>query len=301
MCAGYREGQEKHPVDVPKRVEKGDIWILGNHRLACGDSADHNLLERLIKGNKIDLLITDPPYNVNYQGTANLGHEKIHNDNMSDEDFYLFLRSVFSNAFPYLNGGCPFYIFMSSLAIYEAVKATKDSGLYYSQNLVWVKDHLVLSGSDYQQRGEQIIYGWKKGATGERHYFKRDRTQDTALNFHSIDFSKMTKEQLLKFIEDLKKEYEDFGDVILEPRTKRNTLHPTMKPVDLIGRLINNSSTPKANVLDLFGGSGTTIIACEQLHRNGFMVEYEPHYCDCILDRWEKLTGNKAEKEKTNV
>ena len=294
----------KEELDIPKRAEKGDVWILGRHRLICGDSTEPETLTRLMAGKKIDLLCTDPPYNVDYHGSAKYSRagkparEAIQNDNMSSSAFVDFLTQVFFNCKENMKEGAPYYIFMSYRALLEAQEAERVAGFRPHQIIIWVKDHLVLGMNDYHQRSEPILYGWKEGA---HHYFKRDRTQDAVLNYKPFDFSKMTKEELLKYINDVIKGYEEYGDILLVPKPQKSPLHPTMKPVELIGRLVNNSSMPDNNVLDPFGGSGTTLIACEQLHRNAFLVEYEPHYCDCIIDRWEKLTGLKAVKEEANV
>ena len=277
---------------IPPVAQRGDVWVLGRHRLICGDSTDSATLTKLIGKNQIDLMVTDPPYNVDYHDRAD---RSIENDKMESSDFRIFLTKAFSNAYNHMRDGAPYYIFMSDKGLADTKLSLDNSRFYWSQMLVWVKDLFTMGFSDYRNRCEWIFYGWRQGVD---HYFKRDRGQDTALNYKKEDLTKLTKDELLKFANDMVTYLEDYNTVILAPRTRRNTIHPTMKPVDLIGKLINNSSMPNNNVLDPFGGSGTTLIACEQLQRNCYMVEYEPHYCDCIIDRWETFTGQKAYKEE---
>lgn len=284
-------------VNVPKRVNPGDVWILGRHRLICGDSTLPETINKLVNNAQMDLLITDPPYNINLQDTLTGGEREIKNDNMGSSAFAQFLINVFSNCMSVSKPGAPYYVFMAGTPLFETMLALYENKYRVVQILTWVKDHMVLSHTDYQGRCEHVVYGWKEGA----HYFKRDRRQDTALNFKDTDFSTLEENDKTAYIKDFVDYAKEYGDVLLMPRTKKNAIHPTMKPVDLIGRLINNSSMPNNNVLDVFGGSGTTLVACEQLQRNAYLVEFEPHYCDCILDRYEQLTGIKAYKEDEHV
>ena len=235
----------------------GDIWILGNHRLMCGDSTHRDDIMCLMNNQDADMLLTDPPYNVDYVGkTAEA--LKIKNDNMSDNQFYEFLKKVFENMYSVTKEGASIYVFHADTEGLNFRKAFKDSGYKLAECLIWKKDCFVMGRQDYQWQHEPILYGWKEGVA---HYFVNDRTQSTILEFD---------------------------------RPKQSTLHPTMKPIDLIAKLIKNSSKENDIILDLFGGSGSTIIASEQLNRNCYTMELDPKYCDVIVKRWEKLTNKKA-------
>lgn len=242
------------------RTREGDVWILGQHRLICGDSTDEDVIARLMKSKKADLLLTDPPYNVAYQGGTS---EKltIENDDMSDEDFANFLTSAFSAADGNLREGGAFYIWHADTEGLNFRKACKAVEWQVRECLIWVKNTLVLGRQDYHWKHEPCLYGWK---SGKAHYFINDRTQTTVLEYD---------------------------------KPARNAEHPTMKPIPLFAKLIENSTKEKELVLDIFGGSGTSLIACEQLNRACRMVELSPLYCDVIVNRWEALTGKKARKE----
>lgn len=250
--------EENEPI-----CKTGDIWNLGNHRLMCGDSTNVSDVEKLMNGDKADLLLTDPPYNVAYEGGTK-EKLKIENDDMSDEEFKEFLISAFENSNIVMKDGASFYIWHSDSEGFNFRSACKNTGWKIRQCLIWVKNSIVLGRQDYQWKHEPCLYGWKDGAA---HYFVDDRTQSTVWEFN---------------------------------KPLRNIEHPTMKPVDLIARAINNSSRSDNIVLDIFGGSGTTLIACEQLNRKCYMMELDPKYCDVIIKRWENLTGEKAVKIDMN-
>lgn len=239
----------------------GDIYKLGNHILMCGDSANLEDVKKLLNDNKVDLLVTDPPYNINYEGKTK-DKLKIQNDNLSNKEFRDFLIKVFNNANDYIKfGGGGFYVWYASsecVNFYTAI--TQNGDLEIKQQLIWNKNQMVLGRQDYQWKHEPCFYGWKKGAT---HYFIDNRSFTTIMDFK---------------------------------KPQRNDLHPTMKPVELIAFQINNSSRENEIVLDLFGGSGTTLIACEQTNRQCRMMEYDPKYVDVIIKRWEAFTGKKAIK-----
>ena len=243
--------------NAPTRCNTGDIWILGNHRLMCGDSTKESDVAKLMNNDKADLLLTDPPYNVDYQG-ATKDKMKIANDNMDDVEFIGFLTAAFNCAIQSMRPGAAFYVWHADSKGFEFRKALKDVGLTLRETLIWVKNAIVLGRQDYQWRHEPCLYGWKDGGA---HYFIDDRSQST---------------------------------VIFEDKPLRNDIRPTMKPVKLMARLINNSSKSEQLVLDLFGGSGSTLIACEQTGRKCYTMEFDPKYCDAILERWEKLTNMKA-------
>lgn len=248
--SAYEEIEE--PTTKP-----GDIWILGNHRLMCGDSTQKNDIMRLINNQDADMILTDPPYNVDYVGkTAEA--LKIKNDNMSDNQFYEFLKKVFENMYSVTKEGASIYVFHADTEGLNFRKAFKDAGYKLAECLIWKKDCFVMGRQDYQWQHEPILYGWKEGTA---HYFINDRTQSTILEFD---------------------------------RPKQSTLHPTMKPIDLIAKLIKNSSKENDIILDLFGGSGSTIIAAEQLNRKCYTMELDPKYCDVIVKRWETLTNKEA-------
>ena len=241
--------------DIKEPVTKrGDVWILGRHRLMCGDSTSQADIETLMSGDQADLVITDPPYNVNYEGTAG----KIQNDNMDDESFYNFLLAFYKATVSVMRLGAAAYVFHADSKGHLFRDGFMEAGLKMAECLIWEKNSLVLGRQDYHWRHEPILYGWKEG---EAHYFVDDRTQDT---------------------------------ILCEDKPRESKLHPTMKPIPLVARLMKNSSKPGWNVLDPFGGSGTTIMAAEQLNRTAFSMELDEKFCDVIVKRWEEYTGQKA-------
>lgn len=269
-------------------TQRGDIWQLGTHRLICGDSTDLNTIKRLMNGNKADLLLTDPPYNVAYEGGTGL---TIQNDNMSNTQFYEFLKASFSSANENLKEGGAFYIWHAGSEGLNFMSASEHVGWKIKQCLVWVKNTFVMGRQDYQWKHEPCLYGWKSGAS---HYFINDRTQSTVIE-DKIDINKLKKEEMKDLIKELMQDNTP-TTVLYEDKPLKNADHPTMKPIKLMSRLITNSSKKKEKVLDIFGGSGSTLIACEQLNRQCFMAELDEKYCDVIIKRWETLTGQKAVK-----
>lgn len=249
----------EHPVSV-----EGDLFILGDHRVLCGDSTNIMDVERLTSGSLIDLFLTDPPYNVAYEGKTEEAL-KIQNDDMSDLEFRQFLRDVYSSADSVMKPGCAFYIWHADSEGYNFRGAAFDVGWNIKQCLIWNKNSMVLGRQDYQWKHEPCLYGWKSGAA---HYWGSDRKQTTVLDFN---------------------------------KPLRNGEHPTMKPLDLIEYQVRNSSKRGDNVLDLFGGSGTTLIACENLGRKAFVMEIDPKYVDVIINRWQEITGNNAVHESLGV
>ena len=237
--------------------KKGEIYKLGKHFLMCGDSTDINDVEKLMNGVKADMLLTDPPYNVDYEGGNGL---TIQNDNMDDETFREFLRVSFFNANSVMKEGAVFYIWHADSEGYNFRGACHDIGWKVRQCLIWCKNTLVMGRQDYHWKHEPCLYGWKEGAS---HLWASDRKQTTVLEF---DRPSVSKE------------------------------HPTMKPVGLFDYLIKNNTKKDDIVLDLFAGSGTSIIACEQNGRIAYSMELDPKYVDVIISRWEKLTGQQAER-----
>lgn len=277
--AGYeysKSGEGTHgkedDFDVDKELEeieepetkRGDIYLLGEHRLMCGDSTDKNDVDVLINNNKIDMVFTDPPYGVDYSSKneqlnkldgGKRIQKEIKNDNIKDykEFFKSFLELI-----PFSDYNT-FYITMSSMELHNLRLAIEESKYKWCDYLVWVKNNHVLGKKDYNSKHEFIVYGWKG-----KHKF-----------------------------------YGDFSTTVLEyNKPLKNVLHPTMKPIELICKLINDGSLEGMNIYDGFGGSGSTLIACEQLKRNCFMMELDEKYCDVIVNRWETYTEQSAKRIK---
>lgn len=236
----------------------GDLYLLGDHRLLCGETEDPAAMIRLMDGRLADLVWTDPPYNIDYHNNRGEGLE---NDNLPPLEFQEMLTGAFSNIYQVTREGGCFYVSHADAGGHMFRAAIIASGFMLKQCLIWVKNSAVLSRQDYNWKHEPILYGWKPG---EAHYFCQDYTLTT---------------------------------VIEENRPNRNELHPTQKPIPLVGRMIRNSTPdrPGMLVLDGFGGSGTTLMACEQMGRACFTMEKDPVYCDVIVKRWEQFTGKKAE------
>ena len=233
-------------------AKKGDLFVLGKHRLLCGDSTNAEDVKTLVNDTLVDMIFTDPPYNVDYEGTAG----KIQNDKMQDNDFFDFLTKAFDNMSAYIKKGGSAYVCHADTEGLNFRNAFVNAGFKLSSCLIWVKNSLVLGRQDYHWRHEPILYGWKLGAA---HYFVDDRTQDTIWEYN---------------------------------KPKRNEEHPTMKPLELVGKAILNSSKPKEIVLDLFGGSGSTMIAAEQLGRAAYLMELDEKYIDVIVKRYIRSFEN---------
>lgn len=240
-------------------VKYGDVWHLGKHRLMCGDSTKPDDVTILLDGVKANLCVTDPPYNCSYEGGTGM---TIMNDSMNGEDFYNFLLLAFKNIYDNLVDGGSVYIFHSDAEKVNFFNATVNAGFHYSTTCIWVKDSLVLGRMDYQMQHEPIIYAFKDTA---KHKWYSDRKQTTVWNFD---------------------------------RPTKSKLHPTTKPVPLISYPIKNSSLVNGVVLDLFGGSGSTLIACEQLDRIAYLMELDPKYATVIVKRYLKYFEDNGEKPK---
>jgi len=237
------------PPETPITV-LGDLYEIGEHRLLCGDSTDSDQVAKLMNGEKADMVFTDPPYNVNYEGSNGL---KIENDNKSDDDFYQFLYDAFLNYEINLKSGGAIYIAHADLEGLNFRKAFKDVGFKLRSTIIWNKNALVMGRSDYHWKHEPILYGWKEGAS---HQWNGDRKQTTVWECD---------------------------------KPKKNGEHPTMKPIELVSIAVNNSSKAKDLVLDLFLGSGSTMVASHQLKRKCYGMELDPKYCDVIVKRMIKL------------
>lgn len=276
-------------MEVPE-TNPGDIYILGRHRLLCGDSTKKKDFSNLLKGDKVKLVITDPPYNVDYEGGTGL---KIMNDAMSDTKFRAFLTDAYKRMYEAAEPGAPIYVFHADSEGYNFRGAFKDAGFKLAQCLIWVKQSLVLGRQDYHWRHEPILYGWKEGAA---HFWYGERNKDTVIDDEKINYTKAKKADLIQALKDMHEKVYKNSSVIYHDKPSRSSEHPTMKPVKLIGKLMNNSSERGDTVLDPFGGSGSTLIAAEQLERTCYIVEMDPKYCDVIVKRWEEFTGEKAVK-----
>lgn len=250
--------EEEVPEKVETRCKSGDIWQLGNHRLVCGDALNPNVYKDLLGDEKVDLVWTDPPYGVSYVGKTK-DALTIMNDTLDAKGLESFLRDAFNLMISYTKEGAVWYVAAPSGNLFQSFSIPLTELDVWKHTLVWVKDSLVLGRADYHYRHEAIFYGWTPGAA---HQTPPDRKQDSVWEI---------------------------------PRPKANKEHPTMKPIELIVRSINNSSRVKDIVLDSFGGSGSTLIAAEQTQRQARLIELDPKYCDVIVQRWENLTGKKAE------
>ena len=270
-------GQEDIMLDLPQdpyededfdpepqedeRLPYGSLWRLGDHRLLVGDATVAEDVQRLMDGDTADLLLTDPPYGVSYEGGIHTKRRGIENDNLDFEEYYEFLKSAFLNARDAMLPGAAFYIWGPSAETeLEFRRALRDAKMKVHQSLVWVKNHWCYGYADYHYQHEICVYGWRDD---KKHKWCSDFTQSSVLEFDAP----------IKSLE-----------------------HPTMKPVKLFAYLIGNSTVLGDRVLDLFAGSGTTVIACEELNRRAYVMEKDERYAAVILRRWETMTGRKAEK-----
>ena len=281
-------------VDVPELPEEpkakiGDIYELGGkHRLICGDATLLSDVQKLTKGLDVDLVVTDPPYNMAFEGAGNSKNRKskrILNDKMPADKFRQFLTDVYTNYFAVMKDGASIYVFYKEMGEGVFITAMKDSGLTYKQELIWVKNQLVLGGSKYQSMYEPFLMGCKGKSIK---IWNGKRKQRSVIE--SIDL--MTEDELRNAL--LSVLHETETDIIRENKPLKNDIHPTMKPIRLLARLISNSSNKGDIVLDLFGGSGSTLMACEQLDRICYTSELDPRYVDVIIERYESFTGKKA-------
>ncbi|WP_320951969.1 site-specific DNA-methyltransferase [Hungatella effluvii] len=258
LFAGEDGDAQDDDFDVEEELQKppvsksGDVWLLGNHRLICGDSTKEETYTVLMDGKKANLVVTDPPYNVNYEGSAG----KIQNDNMENDKFYQFLLDAFLNMEKAMADDASIYVFHADTEGLNFRKAFSDAGFYLSGTCIWKKQSLVLGRSPYQWQHEPCLYGWKKKG---KHQWYSDRKQTTIWEFD---------------------------------KPKKNGDHPTMKPIPLIAYPIKNSSMSNCIILDPFGGSGSTLIACEQLGRICHTIELDEKYCDVIVKRYIEQVGS---------
>jgi site-specific DNA-methyltransferase (adenine-specific) len=245
-------------VPVEPKTKLGDIYILGNHRLMCGDSCSVTDMEKLVNDRQVDMWLTDPPYNVAYEGKTK-DALTIQNDSMDNEGFRQFLRDAYVTADTVMKAGAVFYIWHADSEGYNFRGAAHDAGWKVRQCLIWNKSTMVMGRQDYHWKHEPCLYGWKEGAG---HLWATDRKQTTILEFD---------------------------------KPNRNKEHPTMKPVALFEYQMLNNTKGGDIILDSFGGSGTTMLAAEKNGRIAYLMELDPKYCDVIVKRWEDFTGKKAE------
>lgn len=271
-----KETGEEVDIDSEEKpkVEYGDIFQLGRHRLMCGDSTSAEDMERLIDGAVIDLYVTDPPYNVAYQGGTDEAMT-IMNDSMDDVSFRQFLRDAFAVANNHLKPGGSFYIWHAGLEGLNFMLAVKETGWLLKQIIIWVKNTIALGRQDYQWKHEPCLYGWKGGAS---HYFVDNRSIATVIEEDEENLKEMTKSELISYI-----------------KTMQDT-SPTMKPLKLIARCVLNSSKKGDRVLDSFNGGGSTLMVCEKSDRIYYGMELDPIYVARTIRRWEEETGLTAEK-----
>lgn len=263
----------------------GDIIQLGRHRLLCGDSTKSEDVAILMDKKMADLIITDPPYNVNYQ--SNSTGMSIMNDNLNEDEFDDFLLKAHKCMYEFSREGAPIYVFHSDVGGYAFRKAFVDAGFKMAECLIWLKNQFVLGRQDYQWKHEPILYGWKEG---DAHTWYGGRSQSTIFETDIEELKKMSKKELLELIEEYQNTVQT--SVIEYDRPKKNKLHPTMKPLGLLGIIMQNSSKKGDIVLDLFGGSGSTLITAEKIDRTAYLMELDPLYCDAIVKRYvqEKQT-----------
>jgi len=300
-AGGEDEDEENEAVEddfdeeneaVETRAKKGDVWLLGDHRLMCGDSTKKEDVDKLMAGDSADLVFTDPPYGVSYVGSNNPNGKEwtmIANDDLRGDTLEQFLAAAFANLANHLKKGGAFYIWFASSNHIQFETAIKAAGLKVKQELIWDKG-MVLGHSDYHWSYEPCLYGCHEDTNST---WYGDRSQKTLLAYNRTDIRNMTKESMEKMLLAM---HEGRSVWRISRDNVQEYVHPTQKPVTLAGTAIKNSSAPNNIILDLFGGSGSTLIAAEQLDRKCRMMEFDPHYCDVIIARWEKFTGQTATK-----
>ena len=302
------EFEEEAPVpEAPAepRTKEGDLWLLGRHRLLCGDSTKPEDVARLMGDRRADLLLTDPPYNVAYHqndsdkwdpklAKQRTDRKVILNDKFDDEaSFQRFIEDAMRAALLAMRPGATWYVWFAAMHGPAVFGAMTEVGLPPKQELCWVKNHFTLGRSDYQWMHEPCLFGWKGGAP---HYFAPTRSETTIMD-DAANLKKLSKAELRQMLEEILSP--DAATTVLRyDKPVASVEHPTMKPVPLFARLIRNSSRRGDAVLDLFGGSGTTAVACEQMGRDAYLMELDPGYCDVIVERWERLTGQKARLQR---
>lgn len=270
------------PEEVKTDIVEGDLFEIGPHKLLCGSSLETDSWKKLLGDKLVDMVMTDPPYNVNYEGQTK-DKLKIMNDKMDNNSFYQFLYDFYISLMSYTKDGGAWYVWHASSETKNFVNAYMDSGLLFKQQLIWVKNTMVMGRQDYQWKHEPCIYGWKPGS----HYFTNDRTKTTVIE-DKVDYNKMSKKELLDMVKEMS-ESKTPTSIIHCDKPFRNDIHPTMKPIKLLAPLIENSSRYGEIVADGFLGSGSTMVASHQLKRICYGTELDPKYCQVIVERMIKL------------
>jgi DNA modification methylase len=289
---GSQEGlieDDETPEVEEKLVSKlGDVWQIGKHRVVCGDSTSTEVLDKLLGSEEVDAVWTDPPYNIDYDGGGK--RKKIENDNMSGEDFGKFLDAIYSAFVPRMKPGRPFYVAHSDLETARFRQCAIDAGLLVKQCLIWVKPNFTLGRQDYQWQHEPILYGWKPG---KAHVWYGQYDKGTVID-DDVPLSKIGKPELMRIVQELTNERKT--TIIRCDKPSRSVEHPTMKPVRLIERMLRNSTREGDIVLDVFGGSGSTMVAAHKLNRYARLVELDPGYVDVIVRRMQLFSGEQAKR-----
>lgn len=302
-AAGDPKDEEKVPALAKRAVTRpGDVWVMGQHRLLCGDSRSEEALATLMAGAQADCCWTDPPYNVDYKGAAG----KIDNDAKPDERFAALLKRAFRNAFTALVKGGGIYVAHADTEGLNFRREFVEAGFKLASCLVWRKQSMVLGHSDYQWQHEPILYGWKPGAA---HRWYGDRKETTIRDAGGQLFEQREDGSWIIYLNDTALIVKgdnvtvaiEQGSILSEPKPARSSEHPTMKPVQLVERMLRNSTKARDRVLDLFGGSGTTLIAAHKLGRTAYLLELDPLFCDVIVKRWQEFAGQPAMRERDNV
>jgi DNA modification methylase len=286
---GHTDEDEVPSIPEQPKSQRGDVWLLGEHRLMCGDSTQADDLAKLMDGDKADLVWTDPPYNVAVDGKAG----KIMNDDMSKSEFRKFLQSVYARYFENMREGAVIYVAHGESERAAFSDCLVEAGLKLSEVLIWVKQSGTLSRQDFNWKHEPILYGWKEG---KGHHFCGDFTLTTVID-DDLDIDKMKKDELVAMLKQIKEQMPT--TIVRHDRPTKSDLHPTMKPVSLVQRMVEWSSMDGWIVLDLFGGSGSTLIACQKANRKARLMELDPKFVDVIVKRWQDFTGKIATHAET--
>ena len=288
---------EEDNYDIPDEINTdiviGDLFEIGEHRLLCGDSTQVDTWQKVMDEKLCDMVMTDPPYNVdyssknkmlNYSDKGNTNQTDIENDKMENNTFYQFLYDFYTALGCYTKQGGAYYVWFSEAEGINFRKALIDAGILLKQNLIWVKNNIVLGRQDYQNKHESCLYGWKEGAA---HYFTNERTHTTVIE-DTINVNKLTKDEMKKMLTEMLSD-KTKSTIIHCDKPHRSAEHPTMKPILLLAPLIQNSSKENEIVADGFLGSGSTMVASHQLKRKCYGMELDPKYCQVIIDRMKKL------------
>lgn len=276
----FEDGYEI-PEEVETNIQDFDLIEIGRHRLVCGDSTKQKYVTKLMDGKEADLVMTDPPYNVNYTGGTGL---TIMNDKQTNSQFFQFLLDFYNEFKDVTKAGGAWYVWHADTEGYNFRRAFEESGLLLKQCLVWVKNALVMGRQDYQWKHEPCLYGWKEGAA---HYFVKDRTNTTVIEEPEIDLTKLKKQELIEKLEQILQNSQT--TILRHDKPRKSAEHPTMKPILLLAPLIRNSSKPNEIVADPFIGSGSTMVASHQIGRICYGMELDPKYCQVVIDRMTAL------------